>query len=140
MSRGQGFPGKELSEKDKHDLGELRVLMEVITVREIAEAGWTLRLSTTARTSGRDRGRGGAARPDRPRRAGHGIPSDAVGPTRSARTWVETARSLRAKSRIYGRRVLAERDELVPLLAEARRDAEGSEKVMNRHVRGVWAE
>ena len=64
---------------------------------------------------------------------------------------VETVRSLRSRSRIYGLRSLAERDELVPSAHEhaelidliAAGDAAGAERLMHRHirhVRGIWAE
>jgi DNA-binding GntR family transcriptional regulator len=64
---------------------------------------------------------------------------------------VETVRSLRSRSRIYGLRTLAERDELVASSREhaelldliAARDAGGAEQLMDRHirhVRGIWAE
>lgn len=63
----------------------------------------------------------------------------------------EVRRSLRAQSRIYGLRPLAERGELVSSAREhsellelvAARDAEGAERLMRRHighVRGIWAE
>jgi DNA-binding GntR family transcriptional regulator len=64
---------------------------------------------------------------------------------------VEHVRSLRAQSRIYGLRSLAERGELVPSAHEHAElldlvlagDAEGTERLMRRHighVRGIWAE
>jgi DNA-binding GntR family transcriptional regulator len=64
---------------------------------------------------------------------------------------VETVRSLRARSRIYGLRTLAERDALVPSAHEHAElldlivagDADAAEHLMDRHirhVRGIWAE
>jgi DNA-binding GntR family transcriptional regulator len=63
---------------------------------------------------------------------------------------VETVRSLRAQSRIYGLRSLAERGELVASAREhtqlldlvSAADAAGAERLMRRHIghlRGIWA-
>lgn len=148
--RNKGFRVTELSEKDLDDLTELRTLVEVPTVRRIAAAG--------APEAVLQRLRGLAAGIERA--AGEGdlithVTADLefhltllalAGNPRL----VETVRSLRSRSRIYGIRTLADRDELVPSAHEhaqlvdlvASRDADAAEALMAHHlhhVRNIWA-
>jgi len=148
----KGFRVTELSESDLDDLSELRRLIEVPTVRRIAAAGDA-----------------DPAVLDRLRELAAGIEDAAQRHDLIAHVTldmqfhlgllalagnphlVETVRGLRARSRIYGLRSLAERDELVPSSREhaelvelvAAGDADGAERLMDRHirhVRGIWAE
>jgi DNA-binding GntR family transcriptional regulator len=149
--RNKGFRVTDLSEKDLDDLSELRALIEVPTVRRIAEHGADAEVVERLRVLA-------AGIEDAAQRhdlIAHvaldmefhlGLLALAGNPH-----LVETVRSLRARSRIYGLRSLAERDELVPSSREHAElldlivagDAEGAERLMDRHirhVRGIWAD
>jgi DNA-binding GntR family transcriptional regulator len=148
--RNKGFRVTEPSEKDLDDLSELRALIEVPTVRRLAEAGVDPAVIAELRplALGIERA---AAEHDL---IAH-VATDMQFHLRLLEQagnphLVETVRSLRARSRIYGLRRLAERDELIPSSAEhaelldliEARDADGAEALMNRHirhVRGIWA-
>lgn len=149
--RNKGFRVTELSEKDLDDLCQLRALIEVPTVHQVAET------------------KADPAVIERLRRLAAGIEDAAhrhdlithvtldmefhlelLSLAGNAHL-VETVRSLRARSRLYGLRSLAERDELVPSSREHAElldlivagDAAGAERLMDRHirhVRGIWAE
>lgn len=148
--RNKGFRVTDLSDKELDDLTALRALIEIPTVAEIARHG-------VARAD-IDRLRPLAAGIEDAARRGDlvahvtidmefhlGLLSLAGNPY-----LVDTVRSLRSRSRIYGLRSLAERDQLVPSshehselldLVEAG-DAAGAEELMRRHighVRGIWA-
>lgn len=149
--RNKGFRVTELSEKDLDDLCQLRALIEVPTVRRIAE------LKPAPAVLERLRGLAAGIEDAAGRRdlIAHvtldmefhlGLLALAGNPH-----LVETVRSLRMRSRIYGLRGLAERDELVPSSREhaelldliAAGDVAGAERLMDqhiRHVRGIWAE
>lgn len=149
--RNKGFRVTELSEKDLDDLCQLRALIEVPTVHQVAE--------TEADPAVIERLRGLAAGiEDAAHR--HDLIThvtldmefhlELLSLAGNAHL-VETVRSLRARSRLYGLRSLAERDELVPSSREHAElldlivagDAEGAERLMDRHirhVRGIWAE
>ncbi|GAA5154923.1 MULTISPECIES: GntR family transcriptional regulator [Amycolatopsis] len=148
--RNKGFRVTELSEKDLDDLSELRALIEVPTVRRITEAGV-------------DRAVLDELRPVAAAIADAAAAGDLITHIKADMEFhlrllaqggnphlVETVRSLRARSRIYGLRSLADRGELVPSAAEhaqlldliAAGDADGAEALMDRHirhVRGIWA-
>jgi DNA-binding GntR family transcriptional regulator len=149
--RNKGFRVTELSEKDLDDLCQLRALIEVPTVRRIAET----RADPAVIERLRELAAGIEDAAHRHDLITHvtldmefhlGLLALAGNPH-----LVETVRSLRARSRIYGLRSLAERDELVPSSREhaelldliAASDAAGAERLMDRHirhVRGIWAE
>jgi DNA-binding GntR family transcriptional regulator len=148
--RNKGFRVTEPSEKDLDDLSELRALIEVPTVRRLAETGVDPAVIAELRplALGIERA---AAEHDL---IAH-VATDMQFHLRLLEQagnphLVETVRALRARSRIYGLRSLAERDELIPSSAEhaelldliEARDADGAETLMNRHirhVRGIWA-
>jgi DNA-binding GntR family transcriptional regulator len=149
--RNKGFRVTELSGRDLDDLCQLRALIEVPTVRRIAGTGADPAVIQRLRELA-------AGIEDAAHR--HDLITHVtldmefhlgllalVGNPHL----VETVRSLRARSRIYGLRSLAERDELVPSSREhaelldliAAGDAEGAERLMDRHirhVRGIWAD
>ena len=148
--RNKGFRVTKLSEKDLDELSELRALIEVPTVRRIAEAGVAptvldeLRpLATEIETA--------AARGDLIAHVAADMEFHLrlLGLAGNCHL-VETVRSLRARSRIYGLRSLADRDALVPSAHEhaelldllSTGDADGAEQLMHRHIahiRGIWA-
>jgi DNA-binding GntR family transcriptional regulator len=149
--RNKGFRVTELSSKDLDELSELRALIEVPTVRRIALVGVPDAVLGELRVLAMEI-EAAAARGDL---IAH-VTADmefhlkllALGGNRHL---VETVRSLRARSRIYGLRSLADRDALVPsahehaelldLLAAGSVDA--VEELMRAHighVRGIWAE
>ena len=148
--RNKGFRVTEPSEKDLDDLSELRALIEVPTIRRIAEAGVDPAVIAELRplALGLERA---AAEHDL---IAH-VATDMQFHLRLLEQagnpqLVETVRALRARSRIYGLAGLAERDELIPSSAEhaelldliEARDAAGAEALMDRHirhVRGIWA-
>jgi DNA-binding GntR family transcriptional regulator len=149
--RNKGFRVTELSDKDLDDLSELRALIEVPTVRRIADAGVDQAVI--------DRLRPLAAGIEEAAERRDFIAHVAIDMEFHLELLalagnphlVETVRSLRSRSRIYGLRSLAERDELVPSAHEhaelidliAAGDAAGAERLMHRHirhVRGIWAE
>ncbi|MQA10651.1 MAG: FCD domain-containing protein [Pseudonocardiaceae bacterium] len=149
--RNKGFRVTEPSEKELNELTELRSLIEVPTVRRIAEHG--VDPATIARLRPLAEGIEDAAQ-RRDLIAHVAIDMDfhltLLGLAGNTHL-VETVRSLRARSRIYGLRTLAERDQLIPSsrehtelldLIEAR-DTDGAAELMGRHighVRGIWAE
>jgi DNA-binding GntR family transcriptional regulator len=149
--RNKGFRVTEPSQKDLDDLSELRALIEVPTVRRIAEAGAAPAVLEELRPLAVEI-EDAAARHDL---IAH-VAADMEFHLRLLALagnahLVEHVRSLRAQSRIYGLRSLAERGELVPSAHEhaelldlvAAGDAEGTERLMRRHighVRGIWAE
>jgi DNA-binding GntR family transcriptional regulator len=149
--RNKGFRVTELSEKDLDELCELRALIEVPTVRRIASVGVPEAVLAELRVLATEI-EAAAARGDL---IAH-VTADmefhlkllVLGGNRHL---VETVRALRARSRIYGLRSLADRDALVPsahehaelldLLAAGSVDA--VEELMRAHiahVRGIWAE
>ncbi|WP_433281913.1 GntR family transcriptional regulator [Pseudonocardia xinjiangensis] len=149
--RNKGFRVTEPSQKDLDDLSELRALIEVPTVRRIAEAGAAPAVLEELRPLAVEI-EDAAARHDL---IAH-VAADMEFHLRLLALagnahLVEHVRSLRAQSRIYGLRSLAERGELVPSAHEHAElldlvlagDAEGTERLMRRHighVRGIWAE
>jgi DNA-binding GntR family transcriptional regulator len=149
--RNKGFRVTELSEKDLDELGELRALIEVPTVRRIAEAGVPPSVLAELRPLATEIEEA-AARGDL---IAH-VAADMEFHLKllslaGNQHLVETVRSLRARSRIYGLRTLADRDALVPSAHEhaelldllAAGDVSGVEALMRRHighVRGIWAE
>lgn len=148
--RNKGFRVTELSEKDLDELSELRALIEVPTVRRIAEAGVPQSVLDELRPLATEIEEA-AARRDL---IDH-VTADLEFHLRllalaGNQHLVETVRSLRSRSRIYGLRSLAARDALVPSAHEhaelldllATGDADGVEDLMRRHighVRGIWA-
>jgi DNA-binding GntR family transcriptional regulator len=149
--RNKGFRVTEPSQKDLDDLSELRALIEVPTVRRIAGAGAAPAVLEELRPLAVEI-EDAAARHDL---IAH-VAADMEFHLRLLALagnahLVEHVRSLRAQSRIYGLRSLAERGELVPSAHEHAElldlvlagDAEGAERLMRRHighVRGIWAE
>jgi len=149
--RNKGFRVTELSAKDLDELSELRALIEVPTVRRLAEAGVSAAVLDELRPLA-DEIEAAAARGDL---IAH-VTADMEFHLRllglaGNQHLVETVRSLRARSRIYGLRSLADRDALVPSAHEhaelldllAAGDADGVEGLMRGHighVRGIWAE
>jgi DNA-binding GntR family transcriptional regulator len=149
--RNKGFRVTELSEADLDELSELRALIEVPTVRRIAETGVAeadldeLRPLATGIEEA-------AARRDLITHVAMDMEFHLrLLALAGNQHLVETVRSLRARSRIYGLRTLAERNALVPSAHEhaelldlvAAGDADGAERLMDRHirhVRGIWAE
>ncbi|MFB7269110.1 GntR family transcriptional regulator [Streptomyces sp. NPDC056244] len=148
--RNKGFRVTELSEQDLDDITHLRALIEIPTVRRIAEAG--VDPAVIERLRPLAAGIEDAAR--RQDLIAH-VTIDMefhltlLGLTGNSYL-VETVRSLRSRSRIYGLSILAAHDQLVPSshehaelldLIEAG-DADGAEELMRRHmghVRGIWA-
>lgn len=149
--RNKGFRVTELSEKDLDDLSELRLLIEVPTVRRIAEAGVSPEVLAELRPLAEEI-EAAAARGDL---IAH-VAADMEFHLRllslaGNQHLVDTVRSLRSRSRIYGLRALVDRDALVPSAHEhaelldllATGDADGVERLMRHHighVRGIWAE
>jgi DNA-binding GntR family transcriptional regulator len=148
--RNKGFRVTQLSEEDLDELSELRALIEVPTVRRIASAGVPGPVIEALRPLAAEI-EAAAARGD--------LIAHVTADTEFHLTLlslagnghlVETVRSLRARSRIYGLRSLADRAALVPSAHEhaelldllATGDADGAEELMRRHighVRGIWA-
>jgi DNA-binding GntR family transcriptional regulator len=148
--RNKGFRVTELSDKELDDLTALRALIEIPTVAELTRRGVS--------PADLDRLRPLAAGIEDAARRGDlvahvtidmefhlGLLGLAGNPY-----LVDTVRSLRSRSRIYGLRSLAERDQLVPSSHEhselldliAAGDVAGAEDLMRRHighVRGIWA-
>ncbi|MEU6644683.1 GntR family transcriptional regulator [Saccharomonospora sp. NPDC046836] len=148
--RNKGFRITEPSEKDLDDLSTLRALIEVPTVRAIAEAGVDPAVIEALRPL--------AAGIEEAAASGDLIAHVATDMEFHLRLLslagnphlVEIVRSLRARSRIYGLRALAASGQLVASAHEhaelldliAARDAAGAEQLMERHirhVRGIWA-
>jgi len=149
--RNKGFRVTELSDKDLDELSELRALIEVPTVRRIAEAGVPPAVLDELRPLATEIEEA-AARGDL---IAH-VAADMEFHLKllslaGNQHLVETVRGLRARSRIYGLRSLVDRDALVPSAHEhaelldllAAGDAAGVEALMRSHighVRGIWAE
>lgn len=149
--RNKGFRVVEQSDADLDEIADLRELIEVPVVRRVAEAGAAPedldRLRVLARGIEEAAASGDVT-------AHAAIDMDfhlALLALAGNSHVVETVRSLRARSRIYGARQLAdagtlthsarEHAQLVDLVAA--RDAGGAEDLMRRHighVRGIWAE
>jgi DNA-binding GntR family transcriptional regulator len=148
--RNKGFRVTELSDHDLDELSELRALIEVPTVGRIAAAGVSPAVLDELRPLAAEI-EAAAARGDL---IAH-VAADMEFHLRllalaGNRHLVETVRSLRARSRIYGLRSLADRGALVPSAHEhadlldllAAGDADGAERLMRGHlghVRGIWA-
>lgn len=149
--RNKGFRVTELSEEDLDELSELRALIEVPTVRRIAAAGVPRDVLDELRTLATEI-EAAAARGDLIAHVTADLEFHLLLLAQAGnRRLVETVRSLRARSRLYGLRALADRDALVPSAHEhvelldllAAGDASGAEDLMRRHVghvRGIWAE
>ena len=149
--RNKGFRVTELSEKDLDELSELRALIEVPTVRRIAEAGIPAEVADRLRTLGEGIEQAAIDR-DLIKHVAFDLEFHLTLLSLAGNSHlVETARMLRSRSRLYGLRSLAERDALVPSSREhvelvdliVAGEAESAERLMNRHirhVRGIWAE
>jgi DNA-binding GntR family transcriptional regulator len=149
--RNKGFRVTELSEEDLDELCELRALIEVPTVRRIAVDGVPRHVLDELRPLATEI-EAAAARGDLIAHVTADMEFHLLLLAQAGnRHLVETVRSLRARSRIYGLRALADRGELVPSAHEhaelldllAAGDAAGAEQLMRRHighVRGIWAE
>lgn len=149
--RNKGFRVTELSEKDLDDLSELRALIEVPTVRRIAETGVAPEVIGRLRPLALAIEEAAASRDLITHVAADMEFHLALLALAGNPHLVETVRSLRSRSRIYGLRSLAERNALVPSAREhaelldliAAGDADATEHLMDRHirhVRGIWAE
>jgi DNA-binding GntR family transcriptional regulator len=149
--RNKGFRVTELSDKDLDELSELRALIEVPTVRRIAEAGVSPAVLDELRPLAAEIEEA-AARGDLIAHVAADMEFHLTLLSLAGNQHlVETVRGLRARSRIYGLRTLADRDALVPSAHEhaelldllATGDAAGVEALMRSHishVRGIWAE
>ncbi len=149
--RNKGFRVTELSEEDLDELCALRALIEVPTVRRIAVDGVPRHVLDELRPLAMEI-EAAAARGDLIAHVTADMEFHLLLLAQAGnRHLVETVRSLRARSRIYGLRALADRGELVPSAHEhaelldllAAGDAAGAEQLMRRHighVRGIWAE
>lgn len=148
--RNKGFRVTELSERDLDDLQELRALIEVPTVRRIAEAG----VDPSAMAALRPLAAGieeAAARGDLIAHVATDMEFHLTLLGLAGNAYlVDTVRSLRVRSRIYGIKALAERGRLVSSAHEHAElldlieagDADGAEDLMRRHIghiRGIWA-
>ena len=148
--RNKGFRVTDLSDADLDNINDLRALIEVPTVRRITEGG--VDPATIEKLRMLAAGIEDAAK-RRDLIAHVTIDTDfhlTLLATTGNDPLVDTVRSLRSKSRIYGLRLLAERDELIPSSREHMElvdlieagDADGAEDLMRRHighVRGIWA-
>lgn len=149
--RNKGFRVREPSEEELDELAELRMLLEVPTVRRLAEVGVAPEALAELRVVA-ERIESAAADNDL---IGH-LTADLDFHCRllglaGNKHLVQTVRSLKARSRIGGLRQLAAEGQLVPTAHEhaeildliAARDADGAERMMRDHighVRGIWAE
>lgn len=149
--RNKGFRVTELSEEDLDELSELRALIEVPTVRRIVAAGVPRDVLDELRTLAAEI-EAAAARGDLIAHVTADLEFHLLLLSQAGnRHLVEIVRALRARSRLYGLRALADRGALVPTAHEhaelldllAAGDAAGAEELMRRHighVRGIWAE
>lgn len=148
--RNKGFRVVELADTELDELTELRMLIEVPTVRTIAERGLSARehaelrrLAAAIERSAHDRDMIAHNRADLE------FHSRLLAVLGNA-TLVQTVRSLRIRSRLYGMAALAdagrlhptshEHAELLDLIATC--DPAAAEALMRRHighVRGAWA-
>ncbi|WP_225727892.1 MULTISPECIES: GntR family transcriptional regulator [unclassified Nocardia] len=148
--RNKGFRVREPSDQELDNLAEIRLLIEAPTVRKVAEAGIPGPILAELRA------------------LADGIEKAAIEldfityisidtefhcrllGLAGNNELVETVRSLRARSRLYGVRPLAEQGKLIPSAHEhvevldliERGDAAGAEELIRRHighVRGIWA-
>ncbi|MEV6137724.1 GntR family transcriptional regulator [Nocardia sp. NPDC051990] len=149
--RNKGFRVTEPSEEELDHLTELRMLIEVPTVRRIVESGVDPERIAELRPLAEGIENAAAAHD----LITH-ITMDMEFHTKLLSLagnpqLVETVRSLRARSRIYGLKSLADRGQLVASAHEHtelldlidRYDAQGAEQLMRRHighVRGIWAD
>lgn len=148
--RNKGFRVVEPSEQELDNFAEIRSLIEVPTVRRIAEQGADPAALKRLRTLAE-----GIERAALEHDFIAHVTIDMEFHTTLLRLagnehLVEIVQSLRARSRIYGLKVLAEHEQLIPSshehavlvdLIEAR-DADGAEALMRAHighVRGIWA-
>jgi DNA-binding GntR family transcriptional regulator len=148
--RNKGFRVTALSDRDLDEITELRALIEVPTVRTIAESDAATRakslrpLADAIVTAAERRDILGYIEADQ---AFH---LELLALAGNAQL-VGVVRDLRHRSRLYGVPALAERGELVPsarehvelLDAVVRRDAGAATELMRhhlRHVRGIWAD
>ncbi|MFC3454897.1 GntR family transcriptional regulator [Amycolatopsis speibonae] len=148
--RNKGFRVTEPTDQELDNFTELRALIEVPTVRRIAEAG--VGANTVKRLRELAAGIERAA-------AEHDLIGHVTVDMEFHLTLldlsgnahlVEAVRTLRARSRIYGLKDLAERGQLIPSAREhselvdliEAQDADGAEDLMRHHighVRGIWA-
>ncbi|WP_239003540.1 GntR family transcriptional regulator [Nocardia panacis] len=148
--RNKGFRVREPSEQELDNLAEIRLLIEAPTVRQVAEAGIDPQTSTELRTLAQGIEKAAAE---------HDFIAYITIDTEfhcrllslaGNRELVETVRALRARSRLYGVRPLAEQGRLIPSAHEhmelldliERGAAAEAEALIRRHighVRGIWA-
>jgi DNA-binding GntR family transcriptional regulator len=148
--RNKGFRVTELSDRDLDEITEVRALIEVPTVRRIAETV--------------DRARATELRPLAERIVAAAERRDTLAYIEADQVFhlallalagngqlIGVVRDLRHRSRLYGVPTLAERGELIPSAREhlelldlvARGDGQAAEALMRhhlRHVRGIWAD
>lgn len=148
--RNKGFRVVELSERELDELTELRLLLEVTAVRSIAERGVEPRVMVELRRLAEGIVAAGARR-EFVKYNMHDLEFHSLLLSQAGnRSLVALVTSLRIRSRIYGARELADRDELLPTLREhvelldliEAGDAEGAADLMSRHidhVRHEWA-
>ena len=149
--RNKGFRVREPSDEELDELAELRMLLEVPTVRRIAEMDVTPEALAELRGLARDIEKAAAD-------------NDVIAHVTADLEYhckllalagnahlVEIVRSLKARSRITGLPELADDGQLVPSAHEHTEildlieagDADGAERLMRSHighVRGIWAE
>jgi DNA-binding GntR family transcriptional regulator len=149
--RNKGFRVREPSNDELDELAELRMLLEVPTVRRIAEAGVPEEALAELRELANGIERAAA---DNDLIAHVMIDLDyhcKLLALAGNKHLVEIVRSLKARSRITGLRDLADTGQLVPSAHEhtqildmiAAGDADGAQRVMRNHighVRGIWAD
>lgn len=148
--RNKGFRVIELSEQELDELTELRLLIEVSAVRRIVEQGVEAEVMRELRRLAQSIVAAGGRREyvvyNKLDLEFHSLLLSQTG----NRSLVALVTSLRIRSRIYGVRELAERDELLPTLREHLElldlieagDADGAADLMARHidhVRHEWA-
>jgi DNA-binding GntR family transcriptional regulator len=148
--RNKGFRVTEPTEQELDDFAEVRALIEVPTVRRIAETGGDPSVLPRLRELAA-RIEDAATRHDLIAHVTVDLEfHTALLAMGGNRHLVEVVRTLRARSRIYGLKVLAEHGRLIPSSREhaelvdriEARDADGAEDLMRRHighVRGIWA-
>jgi DNA-binding GntR family transcriptional regulator len=149
--RNKGFRVREPSDEELDELAELRMLLEVPTVRRLAEIGVPPERIAELRVLA-ERIESAAAENDliTHLKADLDFHCRLLGLTGNKHL-VEMVRSLKARSRIGGLRKLAADGQLVPTAHEhaeildliAARDADGAERLMRNHighVRGIWAD
>lgn len=149
--RNKGFRVRQPTDEELDELAELRMLLEVPTVRRIAEMGVAPEALAELRAMASDIERAAA---DNDVIAHVTIDLEyhcKLLALAGNQHLVEIVRSLKAQSRITGLPELADDDQLVPSAHEhteildmiAARDADGAERLMRDHighVRGIWAQ